>query len=132
VVAGVIDGQGAEAGRFLIAQRPAQGLLGGLWEFPGGKQEDGESLPAALVRELEEELGIGVQVGDFIIRVRHAFTHFRITLHAFSCRHVSGEPQALAVARFAWVTLEEMDSYAFGRADQQIIAALRERPFRLL
>ncbi len=132
VVAGVIEGQGAQAGRILIAQRPAEGLLGGLWEFPGGKQEDGESLPEALVRELEEELGIGVEVGEFIVQVKHAFTHFRITLHAFTCRHVRGEPQALGVAGFAWVTLAEMDGYAFGRADQHVIAALRERPHRLL
>ncbi len=132
VAAGVIYGRGAQAGRILIAQRPAEGLLGGLWEFPGGKQEDGESLPETLARELQEELAITVEVGDFLVQVRHAFTHFRITLHAFACQHMAGEPQRVGVADYAWVTLEEMDRYAFGRADQQIIAELRARPYRLL
>ena len=129
VTAGLIwDG----AGRLLIAQRPPEGLLGGLWEFPGGKQEPGETLPQTLARELREELAIEVEVGDFLVRVKHAFTHFRITLHAYECRHVAGEPQALGVASFAWVTPDELDRYAFGKADQGVIAALRERPRRLL
>ncbi len=132
VAAGVVYEQGEQATRMLIAQRPAEGLLGGLWEFPGGKQEDGESLPQALARELREELGITVDVGDFLVQVKHAFTHFRITLHAFECRHTGGEPAALGVADFAWVTLADMDRYAFGKADQAIIAELRERPHRLL
>ncbi len=130
VVAGVISG--TAQGRYLIARRRPEGLLGGLWEFPGGKQEDGESRPEALQRELKEELDITVEVGEFLVRVRHAFTHFRITLDAYHCRHVSGEPRALGVADFAWVTLEEMAGYAFGKADQQIIAALRAEAGRLL
>ena len=71
-------------GRLLIAQRPLDGLLGGLWEFPGGKRESGESLPDCLQRELREELAIEVEVGDCLAVVEHAFTHFRITLHAFA------------------------------------------------
>lgn len=130
VAAGVISG--AQRDRFLIARRPSGGLLGGLWEFPGGKQEDGETLPETLVRELKEELGITVEVGEFVVRVRHAFTHFRITLDAYHCRHIAGEPHALGVADFAWVTLEEMAGYAFGKADRQIIAALRAQTGRLL
>jgi len=130
VAAGVISG--VQQDRFLIAKRRPEGLLGGLWEFPGGKQEDGESMPEALARELQEELGITVEVGEFVVRVRHAFTHFRITLDAYRCRHTGGEPRALGVADFAWVTLEEMADYAFGKADQQIIAALRVESGRLL
>jgi A/G-specific adenine glycosylase len=132
VAAGIIYGQGDQAGRILIAKRPADGLLGGLWEFPGGKQEDDESLPVTLARELQEELGITVTVGDFVVKVRHAFTHFKITLHAFECQHVAGEPAKIDVADFAWVTLDEMAQYAFGKADQRIIEELRERPYRLL
>ncbi|MBN1284491.1 MAG: A/G-specific adenine glycosylase [Anaerolineae bacterium] len=132
VAAGVIHGTGAHAGRILIAQRPLDGLLGGLWEFPGGKQERGESLPDTLKRELREELAIEVEVGDCLVQVKHAFTHFKITLHAYECMHTGGEPVARGAAAFAWATPDEMDGYAFGKADQAIIKALREKPFRLL
>lgn len=114
-------------GELLIAQRPLDGLLGGLWEFPGGKQEDGESLPDCLRRELREELAIEVEVGDLFARVEHAFTHFRITLHAFTCQHVSGEPQALGVRAWAWVTPDQLAAYSFGKADRQVIDALNRR-----
>lgn len=121
-----------EAGRLLISQRPFEGLLGGLWEFPGGKQEPGETLPECLQRELREELAIEVEVGELFTVVRHGFTHFKITLHAFDCRYVSGPPQTLGVHAWAWVTPDELDQYSFGKADRQIIDALRARPNMLL
>ncbi|MBP8974282.1 MAG: A/G-specific adenine glycosylase [Anaerolineae bacterium] len=113
-------------GRLLIAQRPLEGMLGGLWEFPGGKREPGESLRDCLRRELREELGIEVAVGEQIGTVRHAYTHFRITLYAFACRIIAGEPVALGCADWAWVTLDELDRYAFPVTDQKIIAMLRD------
>ena len=116
-----------ENGRLLIAQRPMEGLLGGLWEFPGGKQEKGETLPDCLQRELREELAIEVEVGALFVSVKHAFTHFKITLHAFECRYVSGVPQKLGVRDFAWVTEGELAKYSFGKADRQVIQALQER-----
>ncbi len=116
-----------DQGRLLIAQRPAEGLLGGLWEFPGGKQEDGETLEACLKRELREELAIEVSVCEVFAVVKHAFTHFRITLHAFTCRYVSGEPQALGVQAWRWVTEDELREYAFGKADRAVIDALEKR-----
>ncbi len=112
-------------GRILIAQRPIEGMLGGLWEFPGGKREPGESLPDCLRREIREELGIDVAVGQQIGTVRHAYSHFRITLYAFECRHLGGEPQPIACADWAWVTLGELDTFAFPVTDQKIIAMLR-------
>jgi A/G-specific adenine glycosylase len=121
-----------EAGELLIAQRPLDGLLGGLWEFPGGKQEVGETLPECLARELREELAIEVDVGELFTVVRHGFTHFKITLHAFTCRYRSGDPQPLGVAAFAWVRPERLDDYAFGKADRAVIAALRARQGMLL
>ncbi|MFW5691352.1 MAG: A/G-specific adenine glycosylase [Chloroflexota bacterium] len=115
-------------GRFLIAQRPAEGLLGGLWEFPGGKQEPGENLPETLQRELNEELAIDVEVGALFTVVKHAFTHFKITLHAFECRIANGtQPQAIEAQAIAWVTLDEVNRYSFGKADREIITALRDR-----
>lgn len=129
VAAGIIWN---DQGQILIAQRPLDGLLGGLWEFPGGKQEAGETLPECLQRELREELGIEVEVGEMFTRVRHGFTHFKITLHAFTCRHVSGEPQALGVRAWAWVTPDELDAYSFGKADRLVVAEMRARRGMLL
>jgi A/G-specific adenine glycosylase len=121
-----------EAGRVLIAQRPPDGLLGGLWEFPGGKREDGETLPDCLRRELREELGIEVEVGELFAVVRHAFTHFRITLHAFTCRLASGEPRPLQAQAVAWAAVDALDDYAFGKADRDVIAELKRRRGMLL
>lgn len=124
VAAGIIWNKN---GRLLIAQRPLEGLLGGLWEFPGGKVEPGESLPDCLQRELREELAIEVRVGDLFTVVRHGFTHFRITMHTFTCHYISGPPQAIGVRDWAWVTLEQLEGYSFGKADREVIAALRAR-----
>ncbi|TVR23974.1 MAG: A/G-specific adenine glycosylase [Anaerolineaceae bacterium] len=119
-------------GRFLIAQRPPEGLLGGMWEFPGGKREAGETLPQTLQRELREELALEVEVGELFVVVRHAFTHFKITMSAFICQHVGAEPQAIEAQDFAWVTLADLDAYSFGKADRDVIAALHERGDLLL
>jgi A/G-specific adenine glycosylase len=115
-------------GRFLIAQRPLKGLLGGLWEFPGGKQEPGETLENCLRRELAEELDIEVAVGAPLTVVQHAYTHFRITLHAFHCDLVRNQPQALGCADWRWITIDDVDRYAFSAADHKIISALRVLP----
>ncbi|UCG25234.1 MAG: A/G-specific adenine glycosylase [Chloroflexota bacterium] len=122
VTAGVIWGAN---GRFLISQRPLDGLLGGLWEFPGGKQEPGESLAESLAREIAEELAIVIDVGRPLTTVKHAYTHFRITLHAYHARHISGRPLNLGVADHAWVNLDDLDGYAFAVTDRKIIDALR-------
>ncbi len=126
VVAGVIwhDGAPARAGQFLITQRPLDGLLGGLWEFPGGKVEPGETLADALKREIREELALEIQPGVFITKVDHAFTHFRITVHAFHAAYTGGEPQHVAVAAHAWVTLDDLDRYAFAVTNRKIIERL--------
>jgi A/G-specific adenine glycosylase len=123
VAAGVIW---RDDGRFLIARRPLNGLLGGLWEFPGGKQDDGETLPDTLRREIREELALEIAVLAPLVSIRHAYTHFRITLHAFHARHVAGTPQHLGVADHAWVTLGELNDYAFAVTDRKIIASLRQ------
>lgn len=125
VAAGVIY---REDGRFLIAQRPLDGLLGGLWEFPGGKQEEGETIEEALVREIQEELGIEIRPKFHVTRVKHAYTHFRITLYAMHATYISGEIQHLGVIDHAWVTLDDLDSYAFANTDRKIIEALRQPP----
>lgn len=119
-----------EQGRFLIAQRKADSMLGGLWEFPGGTREAGESIEMCIARELMEELGIEVEVGPLVVCVRHAFSHFTMDLHAHACHIRSGRPRAIHCAAWTWVRLDEMDRYAFGRADQKIIEQLRAEAVR--
>lgn len=113
------------ADHVLITRRPLDGLLGGMWEFPGGKCLPGESLPACLHREIIEEVGIEIEVGDLLCRVEHAFTHFYMTLYVFDCRWLSGQPQCLECTDLRWVTLDQLDTFAFPAADQQIITFLR-------
>jgi A/G-specific adenine glycosylase len=109
----------------LIAQRPVGGMLGGLWEFPGGKRKRGESLEECLRREIREELGISIEVGKQMAQVEHTYTHFRITLYAFECRHMAGQPRAIQVADWRWVRPGELDGFAFAVTDRKIIQALR-------
>lgn len=131
VVAGIIWEKDAQMGdvntKFLIAQRPLDGLLGGLWEFPGGKQEEGETLPEALQREIKEELDIDIEVGNHLTTVKHAYTHFRITLHAFLAKHLNGTPQHLGVADHNWVSFSQLENYAFAVTDRKIIASLEQQ-----
>ena len=109
-----------QRGRVLIAQRPANKLLGGLWEFPGGKREPGESLPDCLVREIKEELGIQIAVDEQVLTLKHAFTHFKITLYVFAVTWLKGTPRARQVADFKWVRPAELRDYAMGKTDRQI------------
>jgi A/G-specific adenine glycosylase len=113
-------------GDVLITRRPHDKMLGGLWEFPGGKCVAGETLQECLQREIREELGVEIAVGGQLARIKHAYTHFRITLYAFMCTLVAGEPQTLGCADFAWVALDALDRYAFPTTDRKIIAALMD------
>ena len=111
-------------GRVLIAQRRTQDMLGGLWEFPGGKKEPEETMPECITRELREELGIEVKVGELVTVVHHAYSHFTMELHAHRGRVVKGRPRAIECADCAWVLPDELREYPMGRADQHIVAAL--------
>jgi A/G-specific adenine glycosylase len=112
-------------GQILIDRRRQEGLLGGLWEFPGGKIEPGETVEACIIREIREELGIEVEVGDRLITIDHAYTHFRVTLNVHHCRHLSGDPQPIECDEVRWVNLEDLEQYPFPKANVQIIDALR-------
>ncbi|WP_110985730.1 A/G-specific adenine glycosylase [Acaryochloris thomasi] len=116
-----------DQGQVLIDRRPQKGLLGGLWEFPGGKVEAGETIPDCIAREIKEELGIEIEVGDHLITVDHAYTHFKVTLTVHHCRHLVGEPQPIACDEVRWVTLDDIEMYPFPSANQQIIDALRHQ-----
>ena len=112
--------------KMLITQRPFEGMLGGLWEFPGGKRESGETLQSCLRREICEELGVEIEVGQPVTVVKHSYTHFKITLYAFYCRLIKGKIQSLGVAGWRWVTLEEINTFPFPRTDLKIIEVLRQ------
>ena len=111
-------------GRILLARRPEQGLLGGLWEFPGGKREKGETLERTAVREVREELGVRVRVREFFIKVDHQYTHFSVTLNVFHCAWVSGSPQPLGCSDWRRVRPQELLPFAFPRAKGTVIEAL--------
>ncbi len=114
-------------GNVLLAKRPSKGLLGGMWEFPGGKIERGEALEDCLIREIREELGATIRVCEPFGIYQHAYTHFRITLHAFFCELIEGEPKAIEAAELAWVNPGELQHYPMGKVDRQIARKLSIR-----
>jgi A/G-specific adenine glycosylase len=122
-----------DRGRVLIAQRPAHGLLGGLWEFPGGKLQPGENLASCLQREILEELGVLVSVGGQLGVYRHAYTHFRVTLHAFDCKLANGsQPKPLEHTALAWVAPARLADYPMGKIDRKIASQLIENHRNIL
>lgn len=121
-----------EQQQILIDKRRQNGLLGGLWEFPGGKVEAGESFEACIQREIMEELGIEIEVREHLITIDHTYTHFRVTLNVYHCRYLSGEPQPIECDEIRWVSLEEIDQFPFPKANEKIITALRLNPPKTL
>ena len=111
-------------GHLLIARRPAGGLLGGLWEFPGGKRRPDEPLAEACRREVREETGLEIRVVKPLLALDHAYSHFRITLHVFHCESPSGEPRPLGCDEPRFVRPEELVRYPFPRAHRRALDAL--------
>ncbi|MGA1236734.1 MAG: 8-oxo-dGTP diphosphatase MutT [Limisphaerales bacterium] len=111
-------------GRLLIAQRRDGDHLGGLWEFPGGKRDPGETYEACLHRELMEELGIEVEVGDLYREVEHAYPERTVRLRFFLCCWTRHEPAVLGCKAFEWVGREDLGAYAFPAADEHLLEAL--------
>lgn len=113
-------------GQILIDRRRPQGLMGGLWEFPGGKIEPGETIIECIKREISEELAIEIEVGSHLITIAHDYIQFTVTLIVHYCQHISGHPMPLECDEIRWVTLNELDNYQFPEANIQIIHALRQ------
>ena len=111
-------------GKVLLAKRPSRGLLGGMWEFPGGKIEKDETLEQCLSREIREELNVIIAAGELFGVYQHAYTHFRITLHAFLCRLMEGEPKPVEAAELAWVSPVDLPQYPMGKVDRRIAQKL--------
>lgn len=117
-----------DGGRLLITQRPPGGHLAGLWEFPGGKLESGESWEQALQRELREELGIEVAVGREFCRVQHAYPERVVRLRFFVCRIASGTPMPIGCSAVAWVGPDGLGQFEFPEADRQLLEQLPMAP----
>ena len=111
-------------GRVLIVQRPEQGLLASLWKFPGGMIEADESPEAGLKRTMKDELGICVKPEFPVAMIKHAYTHFRLTLHVWSCRHQNGTAKALRCQKWKWVTPDRLASLPFSKADGMVISSV--------
>ena len=124
VAAGVVW----KKGRVLITRRTPKGLLGGLWEFPGGKVKDEEDAPSACMREIREETGLEVTIHSHLVRVKHAYTHFKIHMDVFHCQYVSGRIRLNGPEDFRWIRLKEIRRYPFPKANLKFIPLLTEDP----
>jgi A/G-specific adenine glycosylase len=107
-------------GNVFLARRPLGGLLGGMWEYPGGKQKPDETLQGALEREIYEELNSNIFVGDLLGVFSHAYTHYKVTLHAFFCQLTSEEFILNYHLDYAWVPLSQLENYPMGKIDRMI------------
>jgi mutator protein MutT len=115
-------------GKLLIAQRHAKSHLGGLWEFPGGKRESGETFEACLVREIREELGVEISVGALFDEIAHDYPEKSVHLKFFQCKLISGEPEPLDCAAVKWVEKEQLGDFEFPAADAQLLEKLSMSP----
>ena len=114
-------------GQVLITRRQPDGLLGGLWEFPGGGIEDGETSQEACIREIREEVGLIVQIDSFLTRIKHAYTHFRIEMDVYLCHVKSGRVTLNGPVDYRWVNLAELADFPFPKANLKFIPTLREK-----
>jgi mutator protein MutT len=112
-------------GRLLITQRPDGGHLAGLWEFPGGKREPGESFEDCLRRELREELGLDIEEVEWIESITHDYPEKTVHLRFFRCACKQGEPRALGCAAFRWVSAAELGEHEFPAADARLLDRLK-------
>jgi mutator protein MutT len=113
------------AGKLLITRRHAGAHLGGLWEFPGGKREAGETFEQCLAREIREELGVEIAVGDLFAEIAHDYPGKSLLLKFFICKLVQGEPQPVDCAAVRWIEKEGLDTHDFPAADAQLLEKLK-------
>ena len=111
--------------RVLITRRKPEGLLGGLWEFPGGKIKDNESAAAACIREIKEEVSLNVEIDQHLTQVKHAYTHFKIIMDVFCCKYVSGRVYLRGPAAFRWIRIDDYQKFPFPRANHKFIPLLK-------
>ncbi len=112
-------------GKLLITQRHARSHLGGLWEFPGGKREPGETFEQCLVREIREELGVEISVGELFEEIRHDYPEKSVHLKFYRCTLLSGDPQPLDCAAVRWIKKTRLADFEFPAADAQLLEKLK-------
>ena len=122
IVAGVIH----KGDRVLITQRKLEGLLGGLWEFPAGKIQVKETSEQACVRAIREETNLLVDSIEFLARVKHAYTHFKIVMDVFHCDYQSGEIVLNEAVDYRWITVDQIDRFPFPRSNHKFIPLLTQ------
>lgn len=111
--------------KFMICQRPAHKARGLLWEFVGGKVEPGETKEQALIRECQEELAVTLRVGEVFMDVVHEYPDLTVHLTLFNAAIAEGTPQLLEHNDIRWITVDEIDQYAFCPADESILNKLK-------
>ena len=112
--------------RVLITRRKPEGLLGGLWEFPGGKIKSNENAQTACIREIKEEVNLTVAVESHLCRVKHAYTHFKIKMDVFCCVYISGRLKLNGPVDHRWIRLDQLSDYPLPKANHKFLAKLRE------
>ncbi len=112
------------SGQILIAKRKASGTMGGLWEFPGGKIEPGETVADCIIREVREELEIAVDIGAHLISIEHTYPTFQLCAIVHHCQHISGIPQPIESDEIRWVNVSDLIQYQFPDANYAIVEAI--------
>jgi A/G-specific adenine glycosylase len=115
-----------KSGQVLITRRKPEGLLGGLWEFPGGKVGPKEDAPSACIREIKEEVNLTIKIEEYLTRVKHAYTHFKIVMDVYRCRFVSGSVKLSGPIDYRWIKLSDIDRYPFPKANHKFIPLLKQ------
>jgi A/G-specific adenine glycosylase len=113
-------------GRVLITRRKPEGLLGGLWEFPGGKIQNNEKAKDACIREIKEETNLSVGVDSQLGRIKHAYTHFKIVMDVFCCSYISGQVKLNGPVDHRWIKLDKLDDYPFPKANHKFFPELKQ------
>lgn len=113
--------------KLLITQRAYKAMLGGLWEFPGGKKNKRESIKECVVREIKEETNIDIDIVKKINNVKQVYSHFAVTIHPYLCRYISGDIKLDGPINYKWINKHKLNQYAFPRANQKIIKQLENQ-----
>jgi A/G-specific adenine glycosylase len=118
-------------GKVLITRRKSEGLLGGLWEFPGGKIRNNEKANDACIREIREETNLSVGVDTHLDRIKHAYTHFKIVMDVFTCSFISGRVKLNGPVDHRWIKIDNLDEYPFPKANHKFFPELKKFAVKL-